>query len=273
MGDTKNVKLGVCNVLFDGIDLGFTKGGVEVSVETSTHEVTVDQFGETPIDEIITGRKVAANVPLAETTLDNLVAIMPGSELVSDGAKATASVTFSSSAPVNNDSVTIAGTAFTFKTAPSLPNELAIPATIGAAAIALAEAVNAAGIAYTATANAGVVTLTAKIRGVDTSVNSKVAATPANITVTNFAGGAAVTAAKVVVSTGVNQSLLSLAKTLVLRPVGTSGADDFIILKAACPGALTFSYQQNAERIYQANFKGYAQNNGQLFVVGDKNAV
>lgn len=81
----KNVKLGVCRVLFDGVDLGFTKGGVEVSVATETHEVQVDQAGQTPINEYIMGRTVTVKAPLAETTLENLVAIMPGAKLVTDG--------------------------------------------------------------------------------------------------------------------------------------------------------------------------------------------
>ncbi|EGT88588.1 hypothetical protein ABNIH1_18950, partial [Acinetobacter baumannii ABNIH1] len=32
--DVKNVKLGVCKIMFDGVDLGFTKGGVDVTVST-----------------------------------------------------------------------------------------------------------------------------------------------------------------------------------------------------------------------------------------------
>lgn len=87
--DTKNVKLGVCKVIFDENDLGYTKGGVEVSVTTETHKVEVDQFGKTPINEYIMGRAVQAKVPLAETTLDNLVKIMPGATLVVDGADPT----------------------------------------------------------------------------------------------------------------------------------------------------------------------------------------
>ena len=82
--NTENVKLGVCKVSFGGQDLGFTKGGVEVNVETTTHEVTVDQMGETPINEYITARTCTVTVPLAETTLDNLVKIMPGATLVTD---------------------------------------------------------------------------------------------------------------------------------------------------------------------------------------------
>lgn len=81
---TKNIKLGVCSVSYGGNDLGFTKGGVEVTVETNTHEVTVDQMGETPINEYIMSRTCKVTVPLAETTLENLVKIMPGATLVSD---------------------------------------------------------------------------------------------------------------------------------------------------------------------------------------------
>lgn len=90
--DVKNVKLGVCKVLFDGQDLGFTKGGVDVTVATETHEVQVDQYGQTPINEFVMGRTVSVKVPLAETTLENLAKIMPGATLISDGVSNTARV-------------------------------------------------------------------------------------------------------------------------------------------------------------------------------------
>ena len=90
--DIKNVKLGVCKVTFDGQDLGYTKGGVEVSVKTETHKVMVDQFGKTPINEYVMGREVQVKVPLAETTLENLVKIMPGAALVTDSVDPTKKV-------------------------------------------------------------------------------------------------------------------------------------------------------------------------------------
>jgi hypothetical protein len=166
---TENVKLGVCNVLFDAFDLGFTKGGVEVEVATNTHEVTVDQLGETPIDEIIMGRTVKVTVPMAETTLENLVKIMPGSRLVTD------------------------------------------------------------------------------------------ATTP--------------TKKKVVVATGTSISLLKTAKTLVLRPKGTNGEDDFTVLRAMTAGAIQFAYQTDQERVFNVTFKGYADEEGDLFSVGDDTAA
>lgn len=86
---TQNVKVGVCTVDFGGTNLGFTKGGVSVSVTTETYSVTVDQFGDTAISEIITGRTVTVSTPLAETTLENLVQIMPGATLITDSVSAT----------------------------------------------------------------------------------------------------------------------------------------------------------------------------------------
>lgn len=82
--NTKNVKLGVCKVLYGGVDLGYTIGGVDVTVKTDTHKVLVDQFGKTPVNEYVMGREVTVKVPLAETTMENLVKIMPGAFLMTD---------------------------------------------------------------------------------------------------------------------------------------------------------------------------------------------
>lgn len=89
MGDTNNIKLGTCKISFGGEDLGLTLGGVELTVETTTHETKVDQFGETVVNEIITGRNVSVSAPLAETTLENLVRIMPGATLITDATDPT----------------------------------------------------------------------------------------------------------------------------------------------------------------------------------------
>lgn len=86
---TENVKLGVCSVTYNSIDLGLTKGGVEVDVSTETHEVIVDQFGNAPVNEYVIARKVTIKVPLAETTLINLAAIMPGTTIITDGVTPT----------------------------------------------------------------------------------------------------------------------------------------------------------------------------------------
>jgi hypothetical protein len=273
--NTENVKLGVCNALFDSVDLGYTKGGVEVEVQTNTHEVTVDQTGETPIDEIITGRTVQVTIPMAETTLENLARVMPGSTLVSDGAAATGTVTFVTAVPVNGDKVTIDGVDFTFKTAPVGANDMAIPASITAAATALAAKINASALGISAVAAGAVVSLTANARGTAGNVViAKTFVTTANLTIAGMTGGVDVTKAKVVVETGTNISLIKLAKKLVLRPLGALDArDDFTIFKAMTAGAIQFAYQTDQERIFNVVFKGYADATGRLFAVGDETAI
>lgn len=170
--DIENVKLGVCKITFDGQDLGYTKGGVEVTVTSETKEVMVDQFGNTPINEYIMGRKVTVKVPMAETTLENLVRIMPGATLVTDGTDPTKKV--------------------------------------------------------------------------------------------------------VKVPTGIGSNLLSIAKKMVLHPIGKPDSDkseDFTVFKTATAGGLNFAYKVDDERVFDTEFKGYPDEDGNLFALGDDTAT
>lgn len=89
----ENVKVGVCSVTFNDVDLGYTKGGVEVEVSTEKYTVTVDQFGNTPINDYLIGRTIMVTTPLAETTVENLVATMPGATLITGSSESKAEVT------------------------------------------------------------------------------------------------------------------------------------------------------------------------------------
>ena len=78
MADITNVKLGVCSVTF-GSDLGHTKGGVVVTYSPEYHDITVDKYGNTVVEKVLIGEKLTAKVPLAESTLANLIIAMPTS--------------------------------------------------------------------------------------------------------------------------------------------------------------------------------------------------
>lgn len=88
MGTAENVKLGVCNVTFGGIDLGYTKGGVSVSYSTESVEKTVDQE-DVAIGEIITKQNFEAKVPMAEYDLAKFVNLLPDATLTIDGVDST----------------------------------------------------------------------------------------------------------------------------------------------------------------------------------------
>lgn len=270
---SKNVKIGVCDAFYGGLNLGLTKGGVEVKVETATHEVTVDQYGSTPIGELITGRTVSVTVPMAETTLENMVAVTPGATLITDGVKASGKVTVASQAAVGN-SVTVAGLTFTFiaaNAATAKAGEVRLGGDIPGTAKNLAAAIATSEAPYDATAAAGVVTLTARATGPEYNGAITVAATSANLTKTDITGGVAATTARVDVPTGVGLNLLDFAKTLRLRPRNTTGDYDFVIGRAATPGALNFAYQLENERIFNVEFKGYVdvESGGALFSIGN----
>lgn len=283
--DTKNVKLGVCLVSYDGVDLGYTKGGVEVEVKTETKKVMVDQFGQSEINEYILSRTCSAKVPLAETTVDNLARIMPGATIVATGgAKATGTVTFATAVPANNDKVTVNGVDFTFKTTPAGPHDIGITGltTFGDAAAAFAAAVKASVdfrvMTMSPSVVGGVVTLTANDYG--TAGNAlTIAKTGTNITVSGatLAGGTAATRMKAVVTNSIGYSLLANAKKLILHPVANLATDrsgDFTIPLAACGGDLQFAFKLDEERIYIANFTGYPDPTSKtLFVVGDESAT
>lgn len=287
MSDTKNVKLGVCRVFFGGVDLGYTQGGVDVEVKTDTHEVVVDQFGKGPINEIIMGRTVTAKVPMAETTLDNLVRIMPGATLVETGAAKASGTLTVAALPVANDTIKVGGVTFTFKAVAVMATDIAIGATVNAQASAIATAINSIddpSVNVQASATNAVVTLTANQYGTGGTNaylgnNIALASTGAGVTVSGatLSGGLDATKKKVVVPTGIGTDLLSLAKQLVLHPqanADTNRDDDFVIPLAATAGDLQFAYNLDKERIFNATFKGYPDPATQtLYIVGDPAAA
>ncbi|NIH77427.1 hypothetical protein FHV99_004679 [Ochrobactrum sp. P20RRXII] len=264
---TKNVKLGACRVYYDGRDLGFTKGGVEFEVTTNTHDVTVDQLGETPISSLITGRTATVSVPMAETTLENLVAVMPGSVLVSDGSKSTGKITFAGEV-ADGDTVKIGDAVFTFRDVATGLYEVPVADDAAEVAAFFVETASEAGVPYSFDAVAGVVTVTAKLTG--SEYNTAIAVTGTNITADPVAGGVAATKARVEVSSGVNINLLDVARPLRLVPIGTTGGEDLLIHRAGTPGAIQFAYQSDTERVFQASFSAFATEDGRLFDLGDQ---
>jgi hypothetical protein len=276
---TKNVKLGVCKVYLGGVDLGFTQGGVEVSVKTDTHKVEIDQFGKTTVNELIMARNVMAKIPLAETTLQNMVRTMPGATLVSDGVQASGTVTFAAN-PTATTTVTVGGQAFTFQAAkPTTAFQVQLGATQLATLTNFVTVFNRSMIqqsigGLTATLNAAgtVVTIKAIDPGTAPNAVTLVAASGGTASGATLTGGVAETKARVDVNIGTSVDLLSVAQELRLHPTSRTDndyAEDFTIFLAATAGALTFAYKVDTERVYSVEFNGYPDSNGKLFALGD----
>lgn len=278
---TRNVKIGVCKVFFGGLDLGYTKGGVEVSVKTDTYKVNIDQFGKTSINEYLTSRDVTAKVPLAETTMENLVSTMPGASIVAvGGAKAAATVTITTN-PTSGDTILVNGQTVTFKTlgtAILLNNEVDIGANATATALNLAVFLQKApGLSnlVTGTSAAAVTTVTAKYHGTDgnlITLGTGTAGAKVTLSGTVLSGGTEPTSKSIAGGTGIGTDLLTIARELRFHPVALADSDksdDFVMPLAATPGALNFAYKLDSERIYNVDFTGYPDSvTGLIFRVG-----
>lgn len=72
MADATKVQMGACSVTVNGVDIGHTKGGVEVAYTPTVKPVTVDLYGDTPVEFKLTGEKLTAKIPFAEVTIANL---------------------------------------------------------------------------------------------------------------------------------------------------------------------------------------------------------
>jgi len=71
--------LGPCAVIFDGVDLGATQGGVIFRHTESSKTVNTDQAGTTPVDELKTGATCSIEVPLTRTALGQLAKVVGAS--------------------------------------------------------------------------------------------------------------------------------------------------------------------------------------------------
>jgi hypothetical protein len=285
--DPKNIQLGPCRVRWGGLDLGLTKGGVEVEVTTDTKEVMVDQFGNTPVNEYITGRKLMVKCPFAETDLDTLHALMKdvGATLVDDGAKATGSITVTTN-PAANDTLVVNGTTFTFKASAATGVRDVLIGTSQAATAANLLAVlqsstdaKVTQAAYTMDAATPTVIAVTFLKTGTAGNSFTLVRTGTGITLSGatLTGGTASTRRRVDVATGIGVSIQQNSKELWLRPVSAADNDfsqDFVIPLAGTGGALTFAYKNDEERVFNLSFTGYPDAaTGLLFRYGDKRSA
>lgn len=77
MANIANVRIGDCDVFFGGVHLGHTKGGVEFTFEREFEDLTVDKYGNMPVDMALTGQNLTIKAFLAEITNDVMNVAIP----------------------------------------------------------------------------------------------------------------------------------------------------------------------------------------------------
>lgn len=77
MAKIENVRIGDCDVFLDEVHLGHTKGGVEFTFEREFEDLTVDKYGNMPLDMALTGQNLLIKAYLAEITNDTFHVAIP----------------------------------------------------------------------------------------------------------------------------------------------------------------------------------------------------
>lgn len=71
------------------IYLGLTQGGAKMTYETEWHEITADQTGKAPLDDVLIGEKVLVEANLLDTSLDKISLVSPTSKKAAKGKAVT----------------------------------------------------------------------------------------------------------------------------------------------------------------------------------------
>lgn len=82
MGTKANVLVGVAAVTIDSVPVGYTVDGVTMTIRTELADIKVEELVGT-INRTMTDQEVEVTMNLAEGTLANLAAAIPGSTLQS----------------------------------------------------------------------------------------------------------------------------------------------------------------------------------------------
>ena len=77
--NVQNIKMEPCEVFWgglNGLDLGGTEGGIEISFETTNVEVKADQYGEQILDLIQSGTNITVSMTLLEGDAEKIQAMI-----------------------------------------------------------------------------------------------------------------------------------------------------------------------------------------------------
>jgi hypothetical protein len=223
-GTLGNIKVEPCVAIFDGSDLGFTDGDIEVTMEEQGVEITAHQEGTNVLDMIRTGKMTELSLTLKETTVAKVAALLAHGGGTSTGVaeQTTVDTIADSGGSLNNASgvgycvwmnVNSAGIDPSIPGFTSVPVALATGATANDVADAVATALDALADFTAANPGADIVTVVNAAVGVRTAPDAGNSGFTIAVTVT---GVSTLTGWG---STKDFTGMLADAKKLILRPV------------------------------------------------------
>ena len=108
-GDSSKIQIGVGWISFGGVNLGYTKGGISITIERMVHDVIIPQAGSIPVVEVNMGLSVKVSTTLAETNATKMTTILGTASLGQDiRSSSTTSGSLVITEPNLSHSITIA---------------------------------------------------------------------------------------------------------------------------------------------------------------------
>ena len=84
-----NIELTPMRVTWNGVDLGATAAGAQISIKTSKAPITADQYGKTDLDMRTNGQKITVTTELLETRdISKWAVVFPGASFISGASAA-----------------------------------------------------------------------------------------------------------------------------------------------------------------------------------------
>lgn len=278
MPDIRKVDIGPCWARFgtagSEADLGWTQGGVKVSLATESTEIEADQETD-PIFDNITKRPISVSVPAIEYTLELIAMALPGATHYYNAATLTTNLTGE-----NNDLI------FTAKTGNGLigpgndvsieylnPGALTEACAVSVEGKAISVILKHDGTDITATASEvkaaieadddAKALVTVGLAGEDTGAGTVTAMAETYLT-----GGKE----KVVLKSAASQDMRDFMGSLILHPTKLEEADKSLDLwfPAAVPiGTFDLDYNKETPKIINVNFKIFPDSSRRSVIFGD----
>jgi hypothetical protein len=77
MANIQNLRMGVCSLTFNGVDVGHTLGGVKVTITRKLTDLKADKYGDSPIDKVLTDVQLKVATKVAEPVVSLIKETMP----------------------------------------------------------------------------------------------------------------------------------------------------------------------------------------------------
>lgn len=77
MANIQNVRMGVCSIVFNGVDCGHTLGGTKVTITRKLTPLKVDKYGDSSVDLVVTEVQMVVATKIAEPVVNLIKESMP----------------------------------------------------------------------------------------------------------------------------------------------------------------------------------------------------